>query len=440
MQTNKSTKSTNFRSRQKSNKNTANPSSDTRKTENGRSSNTPKKQNHSNTPKTKKKSQPNAAAKNKPTKKAAQKSTIPIGQLIQKAEPVSLAPYKATTSFSSMNLHEGLKKNILKNGFKTPTEIQDKTFEELKKGSNLIGIAATGTGKTGAFLIPILDNLLQKKPFQTLVIVPTRELALQVQEEFNKLTIDLPAKAVCFIGGVNMDNDIRNLKKKNDVVIGTPGRLLDLAQRKLLFFDRFEVLILDEFDKMLDMGFVRDIQHIVGAMKQRKQTLLFSATKDKKQESIINEIVKNPFIVAVNTGDRSSLNVTQDIIRVKEGESKFGLLVELLKQKELEKVILFTETKHLANKVSKNLNLNGVKADQIHGNKSQNYRIHALERFKNGSIRVLVATDVAARGIDINDVTHVINYQVPKDYDTYIHRVGRTGRAGKTGTAYTFVE
>lgn len=377
---------------------------------------------------------PNTSSKN------SKKSTIPTNLLIQKAELIAPAPYKPTISFQGMNLDAKLLKNILAMGFKLPTEIQDKSFEKLKKGSNLIGIAATGTGKTGAFLIPILDNLIQKKPFQTLVIVPTRELALQVQDEFKKLTQDMGLKSACFIGGINMDKDIRNLKLRNDIIIGTPGRLLDLAQRKLLALDRFEVLILDEFDKMLDMGFVRDIKQIVSAMKQRRQTLLFSATKDKKQESIINELVNNPFIVAVNSGEKTSLNVTQDIIRVKEGDSKFGMLVELLKKKEMEKVILFTETKHLANKLGKNLNLNGIKSDQIHGNKSQNYRIAALDKFKNGNIQVLVATDVAARGIDIQNVSHVINYQVPKDYDTYIHRVGRTGRAGKTGMAYTFVD
>lgn len=374
------------------------------------------------------------------SKKAVKKSTIPVNQLVQKAEIIELAPYKPSTSFQAMNLDAGLLNNILAMGFKLPTEIQDKSFEKLKKGSNLIGIAATGTGKTGAFLIPILDNLIQKKPFQTLVIAPTRELALQIQDEFKKLTKDMPLKSACFIGGVNMDKDIRSLKTKNDIIIGTPGRLIDLAQRKLLSLERFEVLILDEFDKMLDMGFVHDIKQIVGAMKQRRQTLLFSATKDKKQEAIINSIVPNPFIVAVNSGEKSSLNVEQDIIRVKEGDNKFTILLELLKKKEMEKVILFTETKHLANKLGKNLNLNGIKSDQIHGNKSQNYRVAALEKFKNGSIQVLVATDVAARGIDINNVTHVINYQIPKDYDTYIHRVGRTGRAGKSGMAYTFVD
>lgn len=401
------------------------------------------KQNHSNSPKAKKNSKQTQQSTRKAKQaspKKVQKSSIATHQLIQKEEPIALAPYKASTSFQQMEIHAGLKKNILNMGFKTPTEIQDKSFEKLRKGANLIGIAATGTGKTGAFLIPILDKLLVQPTFKTLVIVPTRELALQVQDEFNKLTVDLPLQCACFIGGINMEKDIRHLKQKNNVIIGTPGRLLDLFQRKLLALDQIEVLILDEFDKMLDMGFIRDIERIVYGMKKRKQTLLFSATQDKKQASIIAEIVSDPFIVEVNNGAKSSMNVEQDIIRVKEGESKFGLLVNLLKQKELEKVILFAETKHLANKLSKNLNLNGIPSDQIHGNKSQNYRVHALERFKTGNIRVLVATDVAARGIDIQNVSHVINYQVPKDYDTYIHRVGRTGRAGKTGIAYTFVE
>src|SRR5690606_21155311 len=196
----------------------------------------------------------------------------------------------------------------------------------------------------------------------------------------------------------------------------------------------------DEFDKMLDMGFIHDIRKLVGGMKQRKQTLLFSATKDRKQQVVIDEIVTNPFPVEIHSGDSSSENVDQDVIKVESGQDKFKLLLDVLSNPEFSKVILFTETKHLANRLAKKLNNAGVKADQIHGNKSQNYRVNALKKFKNGSIRVLVATDVAARGIDIDNVSLVINYQIPNDYDTYIHRVGRTGRAGNTGTAYTFVD
>lgn len=370
------------------------------------------------------------------------KSTLNPELLIQQAVISSVKAVTIDTRFDEMDLQAQLKANIQKMGFISPTEIQDKTFDKLINRENLIGIANTGTGKTGAFLIPILENLMRDNDnkFQTLIIVPTRELALQVYDEFKKLSEGMRLRAACYIGGTNVEKDVRSLNNYFDVIIGTPGRLLDLRDRGSLKTSRFEVLILDEFDKMLDMGFIRDIRAIISGMKQRKQTLLFSATKDPKQQSIINEIVKNPFIVEVDSGDQTSKNVEQDIIKVQLGEDKFNLLLNLLTDKDYNKVILFTETKHLANRLSKKLNDSGIKSDQIHGNKSQNYRVNALENFKNGRIRVLVATDVAARGIDINNVSLVINYQVPMDFDTYIHRVGRTGRAGKTGTAYTFVD
>lgn len=327
-------------------------------------------------------------------------------------------------------------------GFVSPTEIQDKTFDRLVEGANLIGIANTGTGKTGAFLIPILENLLRNKDqkFQSLIVVPTRELALQVYDEFKKLSEGLKLRAACYIGGTNIEKDIRSLNNYFDLVIGTPGRLLDLCNRGNLKLGRFEVLVLDEFDKMLDMGFIRDVRELINGMKQRRQTLLFSATKDPKQQTIINEIVTNPFLVEIHSGDSSSKNVDQDIIRVQEGQDKYRLLLDVLANPGFDKVILFTETKHLANRLSQKLIDSGITSDRIHGNKSQNYRINALDKFKNGSIRVLVATDVAARGIDVNNVALVVNYQLPMDFDTYIHRIGRTGRAGKTGTAYTFVD
>lgn len=370
------------------------------------------------------------------------KSTLNPELFIQEAVAPSLKSITVETKFENMDIHQQLKTNILKMGFSSPTEIQDKTFDKLVNGSNLIGIANTGTGKTGAFLIPVLENLLRNddKRFQSLIIVPTRELALQVYEEFKKFSTDLKIRAACFIGGTNVEKDVRSLNNYFDIIIGTPGRLLDLSNRGSLKLQKFEVLILDEFDKMLDMGFIHDIRSLANGMRQRKQTLLFSATKDPKQQKIINEIVTNPFLVEVSSGDKSSKNVTQDIIKVHEGQDKYVLLLDLLKQGNYDKVILFTETKHLANRLAKKLNGSGIKTDQIHGNKSQNYRVNALEKFKNGSIRVLVATDVAARGIDVNDVSLVVNYQAPKDYDTYIHRVGRTGRVGKSGTAYTFVD
>lgn len=372
---------------------------------------------------------------------AKKKSTLYPNMLIQEAVVSSVKSITVDTKFEDMNIQPQLKENILKMGFVSPTEIQDKTYEKLLEGEDLMGIANTGTGKTGAFLIPILEKLLTNdRKFQSLIMVPTRELALQVYDEFKKLALNLKLTAACYIGGTNVEKDVRSLTNYFDIIIGTPGRLLDLKNRGSLKLGRFEVLVLDEFDKMLDMGFIHDIRLLVNAMVHRKQTMLFSATKDPKQQKIIAEMVFDPFIVEISSGDKSSKNVDQDIIRVQEGQDKFQLLMELLSDKNYDKVILFTETKHLANRVAKKLNSAGIKSDQIHGNKSQNYRVNALDKFKSGEIRVLVATDVAARGIDVNNVALVINYQMPMDFDTYIHRVGRTGRAGKTGKAFTFVD
>lgn len=372
------------------------------------------------------------------------KSTLNPLMLIQKATMEQEPQFKqeVTRSYADFDLQQILKENIAKMGFVQPTPIQDQTFEHLVDGRDLIGIASTGTGKTGAFLIPMLERLMTRETssFETLVVVPTRELALQVADELRKLTVGMKIRSACFIGGTNVDKDIRTLKNKFDFIIGTPGRLLDLKNRGSLKLHTMDVLVLDEFDKMLDMGFVHDIQSIAKYMVSRTQTLLFSATKDKKQQQIINQLVESPLVVELSTGETSSKNVDQDIIRVEKGQDKFGLLQELIEEGEYNKVILFTETKHLAKRLTGQLNAAGIKSDEIHGNKSQNYRVNALRKFKTGAIRVLVATDVAARGIDINDVNLVVNYQLPTDFDTYIHRVGRTGRAGKTGKAYTFVD
>lgn len=376
-----------------------------------------------------------------PKRKKAQ-STINPDKLIQEAEQSNHKPYQATQTFDEMQLDQRLKDNLQAMNFVHPTEIQEKTYQKLLQKQNMIGIANTGTGKTGAFLIPIIHNLLdqRQKNFKTMVIVPTRELALQVQDEFKKLTKGMNLRSTCHIGGTSMSADLKRLKQNNDIFIGTPGRLLDLIQRKSIQIGSINTLILDEFDRMLDMGFVNDIRKIVKGMNNRNHTLLFSATIDPKQKNLIQEFIHNPTTIKVSNGNTTSKNVAQDIIRVPEGANKFDLLKDLLKKAEFEKVILFIETKRLADRISKRLNKAGIDSDQIHGNKSQNYRVKALNKFRKGTIKVLVATDVAARGVDIDSVSHVINYQLPLTYDTYIHRIGRTGRAGKTGSAYTFVD
>jgi ATP-dependent RNA helicase RhlE len=369
------------------------------------------------------------------------KSTLNPNLFIKPAQITEQREYVSKRTISDLPIHAGLKQCLLHKGFKRPTEIQDQTLEHLLKGRDLLGIAQTGTGKTAAFLVPIIHQLLQnnQKPY-ALVVVPTRELALQVEEEFRSMTKGLKLYSHCFIGGTNIKKDEQALRRSSHVVIGTPGRLLDLMSRRMLDLRKFNTLVLDEYDRMLDMGFVKDVNRIIDAMHQRKHTLLFSATLDKTQKRLINEILTNPVTVQVSSGEASSDNVAQDIIKVAEGEDKFMLLKNLLADDTFKKVLVFEETKHRVKRLCQKLNRNGLKASDIHGDKSQNQRQHALSAFKAGKVHVLVATDVAARGLDVSDISHVVNYQVPQTYDTYIHRIGRTGRAGKTGFAFTFVD
>jgi len=340
-----------------------------------------------------------------------------------------------------MPLSPNLKECLHQKGFERPTEIQDKTLEALLEGRDMLGIAQTGTGKTGAFLIPIIEELIASRTKSlALIVVPTRELATQVQDEFRSMSKGLGLESSVFIGGTNINRDLQNLRKRNHIIIGTPGRLLDLNGRNALDFSRFKTLVLDEFDRMLDMGFVHDVKKIIGNMNSREQTMLFSATLDKTQEQLISDILTNPITVKVSQGNTTGENIDQDIVRIANGDDKFQILLNMIAEESYEKVLLFEETKHKAGRICKKLNGAGISSDQIHGNKSQNARQKALNSFKKGQIKVLVATDVAARGIDVSDVTHVINYQVPMTFDSYIHRIGRTGRAGKTGKAFTFVD
>ncbi len=369
------------------------------------------------------------------------KSTINPDLLVKKAERIAKEDIQTVRSIDEMPIHQRLKDNLAQKGFTTPTPIQNEALEPLIDGRDMLGIANTGTGKTGAFFIPLIHRLLSAdEQFSTLVVVPTRELALQVEEEFKSMTRGLKLYASSFIGGTNINKDQNQLRKFNHVIIGTPGRLLDVKKRGWLKLQNVSTLVLDEFDRMLDMGFINDIKEIVASMKSREHTMLFSATIDDTQKAMIDSLLNNPVEIKVNPGKDASNQVDQDVIRVQNGEDKFTLLLDLIEDQEFEKVLIFAETKRTADRVTKKLQKSGVKSDLIHGDKSQNYRTKALNSFKKGNLKVLVATDVAARGIDVSNITHVINYQVPLTYDSYIHRIGRTGRAGKVGKAFTFVD
>ncbi len=367
-------------------------------------------------------------------------STLDPRLFVKKAQPSGQEGFRTEKTFADLGLTAKLLQNILAKGYQTLTNIQEQSILPLLQGRDMMAISKTGSGKTAAFLIPIIEHALKDPSnYTALVVTPTRELALQIEEEFKSLTLGMSLYSATFIGGTNINSDHQKLQRKLQVIVGTPGRLLDLSDRRELDLRKVNTLVLDEFDRMLDMGFVLDVNKLVNRIGKRNQTLLFSATLEPGQKKLIDGLLSNPLEVKVAGGGSTNENIEQQTIRVLEGQDKFDVLAELFENPELEKVILFTETKRLADRLAKKLVQAGINAGQIHGDKSQNFRNRMIDEFKSGDIRVLVATDVAARGIDVADVSHVINYQLPMTMDAYIHRIGRTGRAGKVGYAITFV-
>ena len=364
---------------------------------------------------------------------------IAHSQYIRKADPIiESAPYIPKNKFEDFKINSVLKSNILKKGYINPTPIQDVAIPYLLLGRDVVGIANTGTGKTAAFLIPLLDKILNNPQEKVLVIVPTRELALQINQEFWDFRGSLNLYSVCCVGGMGIQSQISGLRRLNNIVIGTPGRLRDLVDRKAINLAQFKTIVLDEADRMLDMGFVDDMRFVMSKMAPNRQTLLFSATITNEIDKLIKEFLTNPEKISVKTGD-TARNVEQNIIRVPKGADKVDHLHELLVKKEFSKVLIFGRTKHGVEKLSKDLIKRGFKAESIHGDKNQSGRQRALKAFKENQSQILVATDVAARGLDIPNVSHVINFDVPATYEDYVHRIGRTGRADKTGIALTFV-
>lgn len=347
--------------------------------------------------------------------------------------------FKAEHSFGDFKIVDQLKKAIVARGFSSPTPIQDRSIPHILNGLDVVGIANTGTGKTGAFLIPLINKVLLNKNENILIIVPTRELALQIDNELKALVKGMRIFSVCCVGGMSIGNQIKDLHYEYNFIVGTPGRLKDLIERRVINLGEFKTVVLDEADRMLDMGFVKDMRFIMNGMSLQRHTLFFSATISNDIEVLIKEFLKEPVRISVKTGDTSK-NVEQDVVRVGREANKIDVLHDLLNQKEFSKVLIFGRTKHGVEKLSKVLAERGFKAESIHGNKNHSKRQRALGLFKQNHIQILVATDVAARGLDIPDVSHVINYDIPATHDDYVHRIGRTGRGDKKGKALTFLE
>jgi ATP-dependent RNA helicase RhlE len=356
-------------------------------------------------------------------------------------------------SFTSFGLSDRLLQAIAASAYTSPTPIQEQAIPIILQKSDLIGVAQTGTGKTAAFSIPMLQNLalsmpeLQapgkinhsaRRPIRALILSPTRELARQIEETVTALSRFMRLRTFCVYGGVNIEMQIRQLRYNTDIVIATPGRLLDIANRKAIDLSNVEICTLDEADRMLDMGFINDVKKIVALLPQNRQTLLFSATMPAKVEAFAATIQRSPQMVSVGERRKPSENVTQHFYSVAQTH-KFDLLVHALESEQMDSVLVFSRTKHGADRIMRRLERKGVSSAVLHSNRSQSQRERALADFKSGKVKALVATDVAARGIDVNGISHVINFDIPRDAEDYIHRIGRTGRAQALGEALNFV-
>ena len=348
--------------------------------------------------------------------------------------------------FEDLNIIKPILDALTTEGYSKPTPIQARAIPELLAGKDLLGVAQTGTGKTAAFAIPIIQLLQERKPRRTgkpsiksLILTPTRELAIQINESFVNYGRNTQIKSTVIFGGVSQHSQVEAIRRYPDVLIATPGRLLDLMSQKLLDISNIELFVLDEADRMLDMGFVHDVKRVIAQLPAKRQSLFFSATMPPPIVQLANTILTNPVRVEV-TPPASTAHLIDQVVYFIDKDNKRKLLVDLLKNDTIERVLVFTRTKHGADRVVKDLQKANIPAQAIHGNKSQNARQLALNNFKAKLIRVLVATDIAARGIDIDELTHVINYELPNIPESYVHRIGRTGRAGANGFAIAFCD
>lgn len=348
-------------------------------------------------------------------------------------------------SFSSFALSPQILNSLQDQGYVEATPIQQKSIPIILDGKDILACAQTGTGKTAAFSLPIIELLIRKnipqkgKKISALILTPTRELAIQIKENIDVYAKNTPLKCAVIFGGVPQGAQVSTIKNGVDILIATPGRLIDLIQQKLLNIQNIEFFVLDEADRMLDMGFINDIEKIIKIIPKKRQTLFFSATMPPVIKALANNILYHPEEIAITPVSSTANTINQLLYKV-DKDNKLWLLIDLIKTHNMETVLVFTRTKFGADKVVKKLDKYKIKSEAIHGNKSQNARQRALNNFKDGTTTVLVATDIAARGIDVDQLQHVINFEIPNEPETYVHRIGRTGRAGASGTAYSFCD
>lgn len=391
---------------------------------------------------------PNTNRRRGPTygaqKRQSSNSRGPRGQYIDPARfvkvagPASASVFVPINTFDDFEINPLIKANLATKGFTVPTPIQDQIIPLALAGRDVIGIADTGTGKTIAFAVPLLNKLQASHTSSALIVAPTRELAQQIEEQCAIIGRGGNLNTALLIGGSSMGRQLSDLRRRPSLVIGTPGRIKDHLERRTLKLANFGQVVLDEVDRMLDMGFINDVRAILGQLSPDRQSFFFSATMDKRTEDLVRTFSNEPELVSVKSGQTSE-NVNQDVIRFEHSSEKLTKLHDLLNDDQFLKVLIFDETQRSVERLSNKLNDRGFNTDSIHGGKSQGQRRRALDNFKRNQIRILVATDVAARGIDVADISHVINFSQPKSYDDYVHRIGRAGRAGKAGQALTFV-
>lgn len=372
-------------------------------------------------------------------RRGPKKDYIHPSRFVKVGKPIEEQHFEPMFKFADFEINDILKRNILNKGFTLPSPIQDQTIPLGLAGKDVIGVANTGTGKTIAFAIPVLNRMMADKNSRTLIVAPTRELAQQIDDECRVVAKGSGLCGAILIGGTAMGPQLRDLNANPSIVIGTPGRIKDHIERGSLKLGNFNMVVLDEVDRMLDMGFLPDVTEILSRLSKPRQSFFFSATLDSKVRELIQTFSDNPVTISVKTGDTAE-SVHQDIVPYETSRDKIDQLHDILLRPEMNKTIIFDDTQRSVERLSNDLIERGFKADAIHGGKSQGQRQRALKRFKDGQISVLVATDVAARGIDVTDISHVINFSTPSSYEDYVHRIGRAGRAGRVGYALTFVE